>query len=219
MWGTVGLGYRKSETDGAPASWKWGYESDPYAGQIALVSEVTTLIQMTAKYLGYPLSTLDPVHLKRIEELLIAQKPAIKVFAEDNGQDLLASDEVAICQEWNGDILQAMREDADLAYVVPKEGSLIWQDCLCIPKDTPHPRNAHRFLDCLNDPAVNAAIAAFIQYATPNGAARKLMSADYNDNPAIFPAQSVLDKSETAKYPGGDGLRLYNETFTRIMAA
>ena len=29
--------------------------------------------------------------------------------------------------EWNGDILQAMEEDPDISYVVPKEGSIVWE--------------------------------------------------------------------------------------------
>ncbi|QPC44425.1 extracellular solute-binding protein [Kaustia mangrovi] len=219
MWGTIGIGYRKSEVDGVPDSWKWVYQSDKYAGRLSLLSEVTTVIGIAAKYLGYSLNTTDPKEIKEAEELLIAQKPYIKVFAEDNGQDLLASGEVALCQEWNGDILQVMAEDDDISYVVPKEGALLWQDCLCIPKDAPHPDNAHKFINFINDPAVNADIADFIQYATPNAAAKAMMSDDYTKNPAIFPPDAVLEKCEPAVYLGEKATRLYDEAWTRIQAA
>ena len=63
-----------------------------------------------------------------MQDLLIAQKKNIKVFADDNGQDLLASGEVVACQEWNGDIAQVMVEDQDLDYAVPKEGANIWEE-------------------------------------------------------------------------------------------
>ena len=68
-----------------------------------------------------------------MQDLLIAQKKHIKVFADDNGQDLLASGEVVVCQEWNGDITQVMEEDEDIAYAVPTEGTDVWEDTLAIP--------------------------------------------------------------------------------------
>ena len=80
------------------------------------------------KYLGYSFNSTDLDELKKVEELLIKQKKNVKVFADDNGQDLLASGEVDVCMEWNGDIMQVMAEDEDLAYAVPTEGSLLWQD-------------------------------------------------------------------------------------------
>ena len=56
-----------------------------------------------------------------------------------------------LCMEWNGDIIQVMAEDEDLAYAVPTEGSLLWQDTMAIPKGAPHPENAHAFLNFVLD--------------------------------------------------------------------
>jgi len=219
MWGTIGVGYRKSRVDGPPDSWKWLYDSDRYKGRIALLSEAPTIFQMGFKYLGQPLNATDPALIKQIEEMLIRQKPHIKVFAEDNGQDLLASGEVDVTMEWNGDILQVMAEDDDIGYVVPREGGLLWQDCMCIPKGAPHPMNAHAFLDFILDAQNGAAIAEFIQYATPNAAAKARMDAGYRDNPAIFPSPEVIARCESATYKGEDYQRLINEAWTRINAA
>ena len=156
---------------------------------------------------------------KEAEMLLIKQKPHVLVFAEDNGQDLLLSGEVDIVMEWNGDILQVMAEDDDISYVVPKEGGLLWQDCLCIPTGAPHPDNAHAFINFILDAEVGAAIADFIQYATPNAAARRSLSVEYNSNPAIFPSQETIERCEVATYNGPDYTRRVDEAWTRIMAS
>ena len=219
MWGTIGIGYRKSKVDGVPDSWKWLYDSDRYAGKIALLANGSTVIQMALKYMGHSLNTKDESLIKDAEALIIKQKPNIKVFAEDNGQDLLYSGEVDLTMEWNGDILQVMAEDDDIGYAVPKEGGLLWQDCLCIPKGAPHPENAHAFIDFILDAEAGAAIADFIQYATPNKAAKALLPAEYNDNPAIFPPDAVTAKSEASLFLGSDHTRLIDETWTRIQAA
>ncbi len=219
MWGTQGIGYRKSKVDGVPDSWKWLMDSDRYSGRIALLSEANGVIGAAMKYLGHPYNSKDPKHVQQVEDLLRKQKPHIKVFAEDNGQDLLLSGEVDITMEWNGDILQVMEEDDDISYVVPKEGGLLWQDTLCIPTGAPHPVNAHSFINFILDAEAGAAIADFIQYATPNAGARALLPAEYNENPAIFPDEATLAKCEPAVYLGEAAQRLRDETWTRILAA
>ena len=157
------------------------------------------------KYLGYSYNSVKPEEIKKAEELLIANKKNVKVYADDNGQDLLASGEVDIAQEWNGDIIQVMNDDEDLAYVVPTEGSLLWQDTMAIPKGAPHPENAHAFINFILDAEVGAKIAETIQYATANAAAKKLMSKEYLENPAIFPPQEVVAKCEAGIYVGEEG--------------
>jgi spermidine/putrescine transport system substrate-binding protein len=218
MWGTMGLGYRKSRVDGVPDSWKHVFDSDEYSGRVALLSESTSLLGMVLKYLGYSMNSKDPKQIKQAEELLIKQKKHIKVFADDNGQDLLLSGEVDIAVEWNGDILQIMEEDEDIGYVVPKEGAMVWQDCLCIPTGAPHPGNAHKLINYILDAEAGAAIADFIQYATPNAAAKKLLPAEYRDNPAIFPSDATLAKCESAIYQGEAVERLFEEAWTRVQA-
>ena len=174
---------------------------------------------MTLKYLGYSFNSTNAAELKKAEELLIKQKKNVKVFAPDNGQDLLASGEVDACQEWNGDIIQVMAEDEDITYAVPTEGSLVWEDTVAIAKGAPHPENAHAFINYLNVPEVAAANAKFIKYATPNAAAMKLMDKDYLENPAIFPPPEVLAKCEPGLYLGEDATKVRDEIWTRVQAA
>ncbi len=217
MWGTLGIGYRMSKVDGVPDSWKWAFDSNKYSGRIALLNE--GVLEVALKYLGYSYNSKSAQEIKEAEALLINQKPHVKVFAEDNGQDLLLSGEVDVTMEWNGDILQIMAEDDDISYVVPKEGSNVWQDCLCIPTGAPHPDNAHAFINFVLEAEAGAAIADFIQYATPNNAARALLSDDYNKNPAIFPDSETLARCEAAIYLGEDVQRIKDEAWTRVLAS
>lgn len=219
MWGTVGIGYRKSKVEGVPDSWKWLYDSSKHAGRIALLGEPSTVLQVGCKYLGWPLNEKDPAKLEQVAQMLIKQKPHIKVFAEDNGQDLLLSGEVDLTMEWNGDILQVMAEDKDISYVVPKEGGLLWEDTLAIPNGAPHPGNAHAFINYVLDAKAGAAIADFIQYATPNAAAKALMKPEYTGNPAIFPPDEVIARCEPAVYQGTEYTQLIDRLWTRIAAA
>ncbi len=219
MWGTLGIGYRKSEVSGTIDSWKVLFDSDEYAGQIALLGDQSNVLGAALKYLGYSWNSTNAEELKKVEELLIKQKKNIKVFADDNGQDLIASGEVKVCQEWNGDMKQVIAEDDDLAYVVPTEGSLLWQDVLAIPKGAPHPMNAHAFINYVLDAEAGKHIAETIKYATANKAAREISADDYKNNPVIFPSAEIIAKCEPGLYLGEEATRVRDEIWTRIQAA
>lgn len=219
MWGTLGIGYRKSAVNGAPDSWKVLVESDEYSGAISLLGDQSNVLGAGLKYLGFSWNSTNPDELRKVEELLIGQKRHIKVFADDNGQDLLAAGEVKLCQEWNGDIKQLIKEDDDIAYVVPKEGSLLWQDVLAIPRGAPHPENAHAFINFILDAEAGREIAETISYATANRAAREKASEDYKTNPVIFPPDDVIARCEPALYLGEEATKIRDEIWTRIQAA
>ncbi len=139
---------------GVPDSWKYLFDSDAYKGRIALMSDSSDLYRAVFKYLGKSVNAPSPELIKQVEEILKKQKPNVKAFHEDNGQDLLASGEVDIVMEYNGDIAQVMAEDDDIDFVLPKEGSIRQSDTLAIPKGAPHPENAHKFINYLLDAEV-----------------------------------------------------------------
>ena len=171
---------------------------------MALLSEPTTVIGMALKYLGYSMNTTRTgAQIDEAVELLIRAKSNIKTFAPDNGQDLLLSGEVDLTMEWNGDILQVMEEDDEISYVVPKEGGLLWQDCLSIPANgAPNPENAHAFINFIHDAEVNAAIAEYIYYATANAAAKELMDAGLSGKPGGVPVRRGAGEQRGAALPG-----------------
>ena len=218
-WLLLGIGYRKSKVSGVPDSWKYLFDSNQYAGKIALLSESADLVRLAAKYLGHSVNDIPADMLPKIEQMLIKQKPFVKAFHDDNGQDLLLSGEVDLVLEYNGDIAQAMKDDDDIDFVVPKEGSLINSDCLCIPKGAPRPNNAHKFINYLLDAQAGAEISKTILYPTPNAAAKALMPDDYKNNKVIFPPADVMSKCEYGAFEGAEKASLYEEIITRVRAA
>ena len=220
MWGTMGFGYRKSKVKSAPASWEAVFKNtDPaLANRISLLSDMRAVIGGALKYLGYSMNSVNPDEIAKARDLIIAAKKDIKSFAEDNGQDLLASGEVDIALEWSGDIAAVMLEDDDIDYVVPKEGSNVWVDNLCIPKGGPNIENAYAFINYLHDVDVHVEIANTIYFATPNAPAKAKMPAEYTDNPAVFAPADVLSRCEPI-LSVGDDTRLYSDAWTAIQAA
>jgi hypothetical protein len=113
---------------------------------------------------------------------------------------LMRRGDVDVVLEYNGDIAQAMVEDKDIDFVVPKEGSQLNSDNLCIPKGAPHPKNAHAFINYILDANVDKEITETILYPTPNAAAKALMPDSYKNNPVIFTPADILAKCEYARF-------------------
>jgi spermidine/putrescine transport system substrate-binding protein len=218
-WLVLGIGYRKSKVQGVPNSWKYLFDSNQYAGKIALLSESADLIRLCAKYKGHSVNGIPDALLSEIEQMLIKQKPFVKAFHEDNGQDMLLAQDVDLVLEYNGDIAQVMKEDPDLDFVVPQEGSLLNSDCLCIPTGAPNVDDAHAFINFLLSEDAGKKITEEILYPTPNAAVRAAMPDTYKNNPVIFPPADVMAKCEYGAFEGAEKAQLYEEIITRVRAA
>jgi spermidine/putrescine transport system substrate-binding protein len=222
-WLTLGIGYRKSAMppNFVPNSWRYLFDSPQFTQRIAVLSESADLIRLCAKYQGISLNAIPEANLTSIEQMLIRQKRHIKAFHEDDGQDLLVSGEVDLVLEYCGDIAQVITEhgDTDYGWVIPNEGTLINQDCLCIPAGAPNVADAHAFINYLLDAEASKKITQEIEYPTPNRAARDLMPDSYKNNPVIFPSAEIMARSEYGAFEGDERARLYEEIFTRISAA
>jgi spermidine/putrescine transport system substrate-binding protein len=194
------------------------FDSDEYKDRIAWLSEAGDMYRLYGKYLGKSVNALTPADIETISAMMIKQKPYVKKFHEDDGQDLLMKGDCDVVLEYNGDIAQVMTEDDDLDFVIPKEGSQFNSDTLAIPKGAPHPKNAHAFINYMLDAEVDKKITETILFPTPNAAAKALMPDSYKNNPVIYPPADVLARCEYAKF--NEKLQpLYEEAFTKVRAA
>ena len=74
---------------------------------------------------------------------------------------------------YSGDVPMMKEENPDLEYAIPKEGSNIWTDAICIPNTADNQDWAEAFINFLCDPDVNARNTEYIGYSTPISEGRK----------------------------------------------
>lgn len=229
QWGTTGIAYKKDAfKDNTPDS--WAYLFDPQlaqkwakAGGINLLNDQRELIGAALKYLGYSLNDPDEAHLQQAKEVLLKVKPYIKTFnSEDYADALLIPGEVVISHSWSGETYRAIDETTDEAtgesqwgYVIPKEGTMVWQDNICVTATTPKKATAEHFINFMLEAKNAAAVTNFTFYASPNEAAKEFISKDIIGDPGIYPPPEVLAKLEWAK-PLGETVFLYDQIWTEI---
>ncbi len=215
-WGTVGILYNKTMVSAPIDSWSVLWD-EQYADSILMQDSVRDAFMVPLKWKGYSLNTMDRAQLEEARDLLIAQKPLVQAYVVDQVRDKMIGNEAAIGVIYSGEAIYTQRENADLEYVIPKEGSNIWIDAWVIPKNAPHVSNAEKFIDYMCRADVALKNFEYITYSTPNKAARDLIDDEEIKNSSIaFPDLSVCPDLETYLYLGDEGDDLYNELWKEV---
>ncbi len=189
---------------------------------VSLLDDPTSVIPMAMLYLGYPANSVDPDHLRDVEQLLKAVRPYIKYFSSTKILLDLPSEEVCVAMSWSGDYSVASERareagvDIDLGYTIPSEGSVDWYDLMYIPADAPHPENAYLFLDFMLRPEVIARATNFTGYANANRTATALVKPAISSDPAIYPDKETRQRLYASQILAPKLERLRSRTWIKI---
>ena len=220
LWGTVGILYNKTMVKEPVDSWGILWDTK-YKDNILMQKSVRDAFGITLKYLGYSLNSTDEKQLEEAKQKLIEQKKSgvVQAYVVDEVRDKMIGNEAAIGVIYSGEALTCQKENPDLEYVVPKEGSNLWIDSWVIPKGAKNKENAEKFLNFLCKPEIAKMNFDYITYSIPNEEGRKLIEdASQRDSKIAFPDWDSLTNCETFKYLGDDVDKIYNEKWKEIMA-
>lgn len=218
-WGTVGILYNKMMVDEPVDSWSilW----DPkYKDNILMQDSVRDAFGVTLKYIGYSLNSIDLGELTEAKNLLIEQKPLVQAYVIDQVRDKMIGNEAALGVIYSGEAIYTQKENPNLEYVIPKEGSNIWIDSWVIPKNAEHKENAEKFINFLCRPDIALMNFEYITYSTPNEAARELIEDESIRNSEIaFPDLSKYDNLETFQYLGTEADQVYGDLWNKVKSS
>ena len=136
-FGTVGILYNKTMVDEPVDSWSILWD-EKYADNILMQDSVRDAFMVALKLKGYSMNTLDEGELNEAKQILIDQKPLVQAYVIDQVRDKMIGNEAAIGVIYSGEAIYTQRENADLEYVIPKEGTNVWIDSWVIPKNAPN---------------------------------------------------------------------------------
>ena len=215
-WGTVGILYNKNLVDDPVESWDilW----DPkYSGQILMQDSIRDAFMVALERRGYSVNTTDPSELEDAAADLIEQKPLVQAYVIDQARDKMIGGEAAMAVIYSGEVIYAQRENPDLCYSVPKEGSNVWIDGWVVTKRARNPEAAMKWIDFMCRPDIALMNFDFITYSTPNTAARDMIEdEDIRNSEVAYPAEDVLERCDTYSYLGEEGDALYNRMWKKV---
>ncbi|KAE9639483.1 polyamine ABC transporter substrate-binding protein [Pseudomonas sp. PB103] len=232
MWGTAGIGYNVEKikaifgnTD-VTRSWKMFFDEDTIKKLsqcgVAIIDNPTQVLPITLNYLGLPPHSHEPADYKKAEQALLKIRPYIQYFHASKYISDLANGNVCAVIGFNGDIVQAAasakeaKNGIDIAYSIPDEGTTLWFDMMVMPKSAPHEKNAYAYMNYLLEPKVIANISNSIHYANPNAAADEFLNPDVQQDAAIYPPKSVMEKLFTVEELPAAIARLSTRLWTKL---
>jgi spermidine/putrescine-binding protein len=156
-WGSLPLMYDPEVVKAPPESWRDLFKPE-FKGKVAMVDDpLGNLLIWGTVVTGKPMGTLltrDEL-AKVIDTLIDLKKNQARAFFASYGDmaDAFARNEVtASAIGWEAVAVWAKAKGKTIKYAIPKEGTGMFMDCLCIPKDAPHPDLTYKMINHIVSP-------------------------------------------------------------------
>jgi spermidine/putrescine transport system substrate-binding protein len=216
MWGTVGIIYNKTMVSDPVDSWDilWNKK---YENEIFMLNSQRDTIAVSLIRLGYSMNTRNESELEEAKADLIKQKPLVRAYLGDEVKDAMVGEEAAMAVVWSGDAIAMIRQNPDLDYVIPKEGTNLWFDSMVIPKTTKNKEGAEKFIDFMSRPDISARNTDYIGYSTPIPEAVEMLPDDIKNSKVAYPSEAEIKNTEVFKDPL-DIIKIYDRIWTEITA-
>ena len=217
MWGTLGILYNTTMINETVDSWNilW---NETYANQIIMKNSVRDSFVPALKLLGYSINSKEEAEWEEALTMLQNQKSIVQGYAADEVRDKIIGEESALSIMYSGEALLCIEENENLQYVVPKEGSNLWFDAMCIPTTSKNQAAAEAFINFMCDVTIAYENADYIGYSTPISAAKAMLDEEIQQDPAAYPNQSILDQCEVFIDLGKEMTDFANEKWNELKA-
>lgn len=220
FYGTVGLLYKKDTVDSSVVS-SWDCLWDPtYEDEIIMENSVRDSFAPALISLGYSLNETDEGHLKEALEVLKKQKQDGIVYAYyvDETSDSMINEEASIALCYSGEAALAMRENDNLGYSVPEEGSNLWIDSWFVPKSCSNQKYALQFLNFLCKEDIAEKNFEFVQYASPITSVVEKQKDDVKNNEAVNPGADTIKRCEIFTALSDEESALYTKLWQELLS-
>ena len=191
---------------------------------VEMLDSAEEIIGLALLYLGLDPNSNSEADLGKVAEVLSQIRPFISNINGTIYFNNLASGDNCLVIGYSGDIVQARGmshksgKNLDIRYLLPKEGSILTLDLMAIPISAPNKANAYKFLDFIMRPEINASIANFIGYTSPNLKSYPLIRKELIEDPNIYPLQHNNHNFHIMKIPSPIYNRLRNRVWMKFLS-
>lgn len=218
-WGIVGIIYNKTMVDlenDEIDSWDILWDAK-YSDSIFMFSNPRDTVGISLKRLGYSYNTTDKEEISAAYEALKEQKNIVQAYVMDEIFDKMGGGEAALAPYYAGDAITMMNDNPDLGFVIPKEGSNLYVDALCIPKGSKNKEAAELYINFMCETLTALKNCEYINYSTPHKEAFKYLDEEIQ-NSVSYPSAEILGKAEAYTALPADITKLEDELWTDLMS-
>lgn len=214
-WSTAGIAVNRELFKGTIKGWKDLFTNAELAGKISLLDDAREVIAAALKEQGMSVNARETDELAKAKAALKDLRPRVKMFRSDT-IDALVNKEVAVAQAYSPDALQAgVKTGGKIEFILPEEGGTRAIDNVVILKGARNTEAAHKLINFLLSPEVNAAFVATIKGGPVVIKTKDLIAPEVKSNQALFPGHEVMAKFERLK-DLGDATAQFDRIWTEI---
>lgn len=218
IWGTTGIFYNKAFVKKPPKSWQDLWQPH-WRRQLMLLDDSREIFAIALMSLGFDPNDTNAHHIEDAFHHLLQLVPNIKLFASDSIQAIIIDEDAVAGSAWNGDAFKAQAENNNIRFNYPNDGFVIWVDCLAIPNNPPHPKEAYEFINFMLRPDVGMKIALIEGHAITNAKSKMLLPEKISDNTVVYPSADILQRGHFQRDVGEETLALYNQYWQQLKLA
>ncbi len=220
-WGTVGIIYDNTAIDPEEREIDWEILWDEeYKDQILMFDNPRDAFGIAEIMLGYSLNTEDPAQLEEAAALLVRQKPVVQAYVMDEIFDKMGAGEAVLAPYYAGDAAMLTEEYDHLSFVIPKSGTNLFFDAICIPKSAKQKEAAEMYINFLCEPDVAYAVLDYVGYSTPHQAAFDMLDPEMQEDEVAYPGDTFLEeKTEVFCNLSEEGNAKMQELWTEMKSA
>ncbi len=196
FWGTVGIIYDTTLIEEENIDWDILWNED-YADRILMFDNPRDAFAIAELRLGYSLNTENEKELEEAAELLKEQKKVVQAYVMDEIFDKMGAGEALIAPYYAGDAVTLMAEYEDLGFVIPKSGTNLFIDGICIPKGAKQKEAAEMYINFLCEPDIAYANTYYVGYSTPNTEAYEMLDEEIKSDGISYLPDEYLNSNTT----------------------
>jgi putrescine transport system substrate-binding protein len=231
MWGTTGIGLnlrKVRERLGTQPLNTWDIVLKPELATrlkdcgVQVLDAPEDVLPNVLNYLGLSPDSKKPEDLQRAGDAMFRVRSVVQKFHSSEYINALANGDICMAVGYSGDVIQAKKRadeaknDVEIAYLIPREGALMWFDSIAIPADAKHVVEAHAFIDFLMRPQVAAANSNFVAYASGNLAAKQFVKPELINDPSVYPDETTFKRLFTNTAYDDRAQRQVTRLWTRV---
>jgi spermidine/putrescine-binding protein len=151
-WDVMALGYSKKKfPNGLPSnSWAMVFEKDQVPCKtIGMIDDAREILALESKYLGLKKANINKYTIRKMKDMLIAQKKWAGVYCDAQQGYFLLSEAYPLVVSYREYVCREMIDYDFIDCMVPEEGSLLTIDNIVISKTTKKEDLVYEFLNYL----------------------------------------------------------------------
>lgn len=197
-WGTVGIIYNKDlvDIDKSEIDWDILWNED-YLDQILMFDNPRDAFAIAEIMLGYSINTENTDELVAASEKLKEQKRMVQAYVMDEIFDKMGAGDALLAPYYAGDALTILEENEDLDFVVPKSGTNLFIDAMCIPVGAKQKEAAEMYINFMCEPDIAYANIDYICYSTPHSAAYEMLDEETQQSTVSYPDDDYIAANTT----------------------